>query len=120
MEKRNYYRCVPRIDANGVSLDIIEYSVTYDTPKGVWISAIGLSDKYKWSSNTSKRKFAYPTRHEALAGYVKLTKGYIFHLERKLENAKALLNYAKLCRDRNEVEKLSGEAGGGRKSYKMS
>ena len=44
-----------------------EYDLIKETPKGYWIGwRIPSNEKFKWISKTSKKKYAYPTKEEAL------------------------------------------------------
>ena len=47
---------------------VISYRVQKETDKGKWINSYGTD---KWVSNTSKKRYAYPTKEEALVGFVK-------------------------------------------------
>jgi len=61
--------------AIGIHIEFDEFRVTAATPKGVWIShpRVFYSEdlkkeyaKWKWVSNTSRKRYAYPTKKEAM------------------------------------------------------
>jgi hypothetical protein len=83
-------------------LEVKEYETIKETPKGYWISYHPYKDlsnwKYywkKWVSKTSKKKFAYPTKEDALVNFIKRTERRIEILDRQLQTCKISLNLAK-------------------------
>lgn len=54
-----------------VKLQSEEFYVVNETDKGYWFI---ISGKKKWTSKTSKRRFAYPTKAEALENFIRRTK----------------------------------------------
>lgn len=50
-------------------LELRTYFLVKETPKGFWIGYNGI--KEKWVSKTSKKRFAYPTKKEALNNFIK-------------------------------------------------
>lgn len=70
-----------------------------ETPKGYWISSFKpgsmLESKDKWISKTSRKRFAYPTKEEALENYIFRTQCRVGYLEKNLEHAKNGLENAK-------------------------
>ena len=86
-----FYRCTFIGDAQYFDLRFIEYQLVKETPKGYWITHRSWRLQMispKWISKTSRKRFAYPTKQEALTNYIKRT-------ERRLD----ILNYQiKLCR----------------------
>ncbi len=77
-------------------LVLSEYNVVAETPKGYWLSFL-FGSKDKWTSKTARKRFAYPTKEEALSSYIARKKAYIRHSERNLREAKADL--ALVCED---------------------
>lgn len=58
-----------------VRLKLSEFPVVSHTPKGVWLSwgfidENGQYTKDRWVSNTSRKKFAYPTKEQALESFI--------------------------------------------------
>ena len=54
----------------GSQIVIYEYSLYSETPKGYWISYWpDKKTKWKWISKTSRKRFAYPTKAEALESF---------------------------------------------------
>ena len=66
-------------------LCLMEYKVHSKTPKGCWIGYFGGKDH--WVSDTSVKKFAYPTKEEALKGYEAKKKAYVRHSRNRLKRA---------------------------------
>lgn len=77
-----------------------------ETPKGYWIIEKGwehYSKQYKrWIPKESKRRYAYPTKEEAMKNYIKRTMLRIAIMERQLEFCKTALHRA---REMDKVEK---------------
>lgn len=73
-----------------VKVALEEYNLHKETPKGYWIgygSLSGLIGKSIWVSKTSKKRFAYPSKQEAL-------NNFILRTQRRLN----ILSYqAKVC-----------------------
>jgi hypothetical protein len=79
-----------------------EYFVLSETPKGYWISLKYYKDEdrllkseKKWVSKTSKKRFAYTTKKEALIAFIKRKEKQIKILESQLYEAKTYLKIAK-------------------------
>ena len=77
---------------------VIELKFTLDkeTPCGYWIFRNGsslLKNNRKWVSKTSKNRYAYPTRKEALENFVARKNRQIEILSYQLEVAKDALYY---------------------------
>lgn len=83
-------------------LELKEYDLIKETPKGYWISNYPYKDlsnwKYiwkKWILKTSKKRFAYPTKKEALINFIKRSEKRIEILDKQLQECKIGLNLAK-------------------------
>lgn len=74
----------------GVRVNEYKYSLLNETPKGYWIYQNYVDDK-RWVSKTAKKRFAYPTREEALTSFIARKKCQIRILEAQLGNAKSAL-----------------------------
>lgn len=54
----------------GVKVNLQEYNLVKETPKGYWINIFNTHDGLSiWISKTSRKRFAYPTRMEALFSF---------------------------------------------------
>lgn len=75
-----------------------EYSLVKETEKGYWIcygSPRFLHSTRKWIPKISKKRFAYPTKEEALNNYIVRTTKRIGYLESNLNRARLGLSYSK-------------------------
>jgi hypothetical protein len=64
------------------------YVVYKETPKGYWIKLKGFSNfdsKGKWIPKEAKKRFAYPTKKEALNAFVSRTKSRVKILNRTID-----------------------------------
>lgn len=72
------------------SLGLTEFNLVRETPKGYWI-CLGnpeqLHSKPKWVSKTSKKRYAYPTKEQALENALRRTESRIRHLNGLIERA---------------------------------
>ncbi len=69
-----------------------------ETPKGYWIGygkPGQYSSKGRWVSKTSKKRFAYPTKEEALNNFVLRKTRQIQILKAQLENCTVAISKAK-------------------------
>jgi len=75
----------PRIP--NVNIVLSEFNLHRETPKGYWIG-YGTLDSFhgdsRWVSKTAKKRYAYPTKEEAMTNYIKRT-------ERRMKILKAQL-----------------------------
>ncbi len=67
-------------------LECREYIVTAETPKGYWIGYLE-GAKFRWVSKTSHRRFAHPTKEEALEAYRQRKTAYVRHSKARLRTA---------------------------------
>lgn len=67
----------------GVELVLTSYPINKYTPKGYWVCT-----NTKWVSNSSRKRWAYPTKEEALNSYRIRNTHRIHYLERDLVIAK--------------------------------
>tara|TARA_R110000851_G_scaffold237183_1_gene390039 strand:+ start:316 stop:651 length:336 start_codon:yes stop_codon:yes gene_type:complete len=84
------------IDANydeyGVTsprLELKEYQVTGVTPKGFWVSLTFRGSKDKWVSSHSAKRFAHPTKEQAIKAYICRKKAFVRHSQNRLNTANA-------------------------------
>lgn len=73
-------------------ISLEEFEVLSETPKGYWINIYHFfNDRkmgMKWVSKTGKKRFAYPTKEEALESFRARTSRCIKILTARLEDAK--------------------------------
>lgn len=77
-----------------VALESLEFELLRETPCGYWICTTGFFFWKKWVSKTSRKRYAYPTKEEALKNFKKRTE----------KRVKILLNQVYAC---NEGLKLA-------------
>ncbi len=80
------------------SVMFIPYDVISETKCGYWIMACkspDWKDKRHWVSGNSLKRFAYPTREEALTNYIKRKEKYISILKNKILYTEELLDEAR-------------------------
>jgi hypothetical protein len=82
-------------------LELYEYNLFKETLKGYWIcygSIVpgNLRSDAIWVSKTGKKRFAYPSKQEALIGFIKRTEKRIKILNHQLTSCNMLLSDAKL------------------------
>ena len=72
---------------------LYEFNVRKETPKGYWIR-IPYSFKDKWTSNYTRKRFAYPTKEEALVSFIARKRRHTAILRYQLEEADLAHNIA--------------------------
>lgn len=80
-------------------LECYEYNLFKETEKGYWIGYGNfIPDKLRsnahWVSKTAKKRYAYPTKKEALIGYIKRTERRIGILKFQLDSCISALSIA--------------------------
>lgn len=73
-------------------LELIEFPISHETPKGVWLGWNG--QKWKWVSNTSKKRYAHKAPEDAFEAYVIRKKRFVEHSRVRLRRAKEELALA--------------------------
>jgi len=86
-----------------IGIKVLErkYTLLKETPKGYWIKPIwdiSMTRDFKtchrkWVSKTAKKRFAYPTKEEAIVNFKTRKKRQIQILTAKINNAKIALAY---------------------------
>ena len=76
------------------------FSVLKETSKGYWIgygslTSGKLSSQGRWVSKTTKKRFAYPTKKEALDNLIKRTEKRVSILEYQVDTCKSAILIAK-------------------------
>jgi len=98
-------------DGFDIQLHLSKFRIFSHTPKGVWILIEGgklqnhkwIQNK-KWVSNTSRKRFAYPTKKEALESLLYRKESQIAIIERQLKIAKAVIQKIE---ELNEIQRLT-------------
>lgn len=80
-------------------ITLYSYNLHKETPKGYWIgyghSDNGLQSHSKWVSKTAKKRYAYPSKKEAMTNYIKRTERRIEILKRQLDVSEIALRNTK-------------------------
>jgi len=71
-------------------ITLVTFEVFKETPKGYWIC----EDAPIWVSKTSIKRYAYPTKEDALKNYIARTNKHIRLLKAKISKAEKLLKEA--------------------------
>lgn len=88
-------------------LELSKYRLIKETPKGYWIGLESFhSDIWKkWVSKTSRKRFAYPSKEEALAAYIKRTEKRVKILKRQIRSCEITLGFAESLVNKLEIQK---------------
>jgi len=97
-------------DFGNSKLELEEYSLVKETPKGYWIGMYfnlyyGEPFWKKWIPKESKKRFAYPTEEEALENYIKRTEKRMKILNGQIWDCKRGLELAEKLKQKNENKK---------------
>ncbi len=79
-------------------LNLITLNLHKETPKGYWIGygdKTGLFSTSKWVSKTGKKRYAYPTKEEALVNFTKRTERRMGILNSQISKCRDGLHMAK-------------------------
>lgn len=82
------------------SVELRKYDMVKETPKGYWIgyvSPIGrrIGEWARWVSKTSKKRYAYPTKEEALNNFIKRSEKRVKILKHQVTFTEIAINVAK-------------------------
>jgi hypothetical protein len=81
-----------RSDIPNIGMWCREYRLKEETPKGYWIvNAEGVEYDRKWVSKTAKKRYAYPTKREAMDSFLARTKRRISILNRQAKECEAAI-----------------------------
>lgn len=75
-------------------LELEEFEVTKETPKGYWISIASWGHWKRWVSKTSRKRYAHPTEKEALNGFVLRTRARVKIMKHQLAISQIALSMA--------------------------
>lgn len=89
----------PALLIPNVKINILEYNLHKETPKGYWIgfgynSSGNIKSNARWVSKTAKKRYAYPTKEEALNNFLQRTKRRKQILESQLRTVDTILKLA--------------------------
>lgn len=100
-------------DIPNPKIELQRYRLIKETPKGYWISQCWDKKPYfkRWISKTSRKRYAYPTKAEALQNYIKRTERRIKIMKRQvwaceiaLRNANAMTMFSQKFDAGDEVK----------------
>jgi hypothetical protein len=82
-----------------IQLQLSTFNLFKETSKGYWIGYGSIGDRKlrsnaRWVSKTSKKRYAYPTRKEALESFILRKKSEIKILKIRLTNSEISLSLA--------------------------
>jgi len=79
-----------------IVLQLCEYNLYKETPMGYWIGYLGkLHCDGRWVSKTARKRFAYPTKEEAMVNFIKRTERRIKILNSQINCCKTALSLTK-------------------------
>lgn len=107
-----------RLEYSFNNLEFKEYFSVKETTCGYWIVPIYYESyynkkeeleniKWKWIPKESRKRFAYPTKEEAIRNFETRTKKYIKILKARLEMAELKLYYLNDIKDKICKQKLN-------------
>lgn len=81
-------------------IELRTYNLYKETPKGYWIGYGNLVDgklrgQAHWVSKTAKKRFAYPTKKEALDNFIKRNEKRVKILKRQIWSCEIAISVAK-------------------------
>lgn len=99
-----------KFNYSNTKLELEEFDLIKETPKGYWIG-LYLNPYYddpfwkKWIPKESKKRFAYPTKEEALENYIKRTESRIKILKSQIMESETGLRRAKELKEKQNGTK---------------
>ena len=102
-----FYRYKTVRSETNVFIDLEIYNLHKETPKGYWIGYGSLLDgqlrsQSQWVSKTAKKRYAYPTRAEALHNYIKRCEHRLAILKSQIYDTEKVI---KLIEKEKEINK---------------
>lgn len=83
-------------DSTNIIIVLKTFFLVKETPKGYWILENGwFFARQRWVSKTSKKRYAYPTKEQALTNFIKRKERYLRILRYKITSTKAAIKQAK-------------------------
>lgn len=87
-----------------IRIKVEMYTVDRETPKGYWVRLPYVYKGEKWVSNYAKKRFAYPTKREALVSFIARKRRQLLILKYQLEKAEAASLMAKKMLEEEKYE----------------
>ena len=84
-----------RYENSGYNLVLLDYYVKRATRTGVWIAHIWSKNGEKFVSLYGRKRFAYPTKEQALLNFVKRTERFLILMANNIDYKKGALYQAK-------------------------
>lgn len=75
-------------------LELREFVLKKETPKGYWIGSEHWNLGQRWIPKVSKKRYAYPTKEEAMINFIKRTEKRVGILKRQLWSSEISLRNA--------------------------
>lgn len=107
-----FYRYEDKATVDGIRVILKQYELVNETPKGYWItySWDHRNEFKRWVSKDGKKRFAYPSKEEAMINFTKRKEMQISILSARLRDAKIALAKAKRMYERKEeVQEIDEE-----------
>ena len=102
-----FYRYSDVTYESGPEIELSTFKITKETPKGWWVVQYWDSDWYmpnenkRWVSKTVKKRYAYPTKEEAMTNFEARKMRQLSILQVQADNVERILNMIEY----NEKEK---------------
>lgn len=91
-DKKFWFRAEGNVFSSTTNIDIQEFEVVKETPKGVWLDVYG---KRKFVLNLAYKRWAYPTAKEALESLIARKTRYLSILHARIRLAEEIREAAK-------------------------
>lgn len=91
--------------STGLKLELEKFRIVKVTPKGNWIT-YGMGSKDTWVSNTTRKRYAHPSKEKALAAYIIRKQYYVGHCKTRLSVAKQELELGNERQQREQNPKF--------------
>ena len=91
-----YQRAVQMEEEFEPNLKLLTFDISRETPKGFWIDdRTNYELQVRWVPGYTVRRYAYPTKKEALNNFKERTKRCLFLQECAADNSRQYLNFIK-------------------------
>jgi hypothetical protein len=94
----DFYRYEDKAFEDGPMIFLIKLAMLKETQCGFWIQRTAdypfEKSKKRWVSKTSRKRYAYPTKEEALKGYIARKRHQVAIYRNKLDHAETCLQIA--------------------------
>jgi hypothetical protein len=111
-QPKNFYRYEDHLDYWNFYLNIpkliireINFKLVKETPKGYWIKQISiLPEDERWVSKSSRNRYAFPTKAEAINNFLHRKSRQISILDKKLQQAKKAFDQGMQMKEEEEIK----------------